>query len=112
MVLLKTFWHHSREHKITANDQAFNKEMSKVRIAVEWGFGKITQYFAYLDVKKTKKILLQPVGKYYTVACVLINCHTCLYGSLTSKYFGLNPPSLETLYNRNWKICNLFIQKI
>ena len=55
MVLLKTFWHHSREHKITANDQAFNKEMSKVRIAVEWGFGKITQYFEYLDVKKPKK---------------------------------------------------------
>ena len=38
--------------RITANEQAFNKKMSKVRISVEWGFGKIMQYFAYLDFKK------------------------------------------------------------
>lgn len=87
--------------RITANEQAFNKKMSKVRISVEWGFGKIMQYFAYLDFKKNQKVLLQPVGKYYAVACVLINCHTCLYGSLTSKYFGLNPPSLETYLLNN-----------
>ena len=87
--------------RITANEQAFNKKMSKVRISVEWGFGKIMQYFAYLDFKKNQKVLLQPVGKYYAVACVFINCHTCLYGSLTSKYFGLNPPSLETYLLNN-----------
>jgi hypothetical protein len=87
--------------RITANEQAFNKKMSKVRISVEWGFGKIMQYFAYLDFKKNQKVLLQPDGKYYAVACVLINCHTCLYGSLTSKYFGLNPPSLETYLLNN-----------
>ncbi len=87
--------------QITASEQAFNKEMSRVRISVEWGFGKIMQYFAYLDFKKNQKVLLQPVGKYYAVACVLINCHTCLYGSLTSKYFGLNPPSLETYLLNN-----------
>ena len=87
--------------RITANEQAFNKKMSKVRISVEWGFGKIMQYFAYLDFKKNQKVLLQPVGKYYAVACVLINCNTCLYGSLTSKYFGLNPPSLETYLLNN-----------
>ena len=41
--------------QISANEAAFNKEMSKVRLAVEWGFGKITQYFAYLGFKKKKK---------------------------------------------------------
>lgn len=87
--------------RITANEQAFNKKMSKVRISVEWGFGKVIQYFSYLDFKKNQKVLLQQVGKYYAVACVLINCHTCLYGSLTSKYFGLNPPSLETYLLNN-----------
>ena len=74
----------------------FNKNMSKVRISVEWSFGKICQYFAYLDFKKNFKILMQPVAKYYLVASVLINCHTCLYGSLTGSYFGLHPPTLET----------------
>lgn len=81
---------------ITDDEQAFNTEMSKVRTCVEWGFGKICQNFAYLDFKKNLKVLLQPVGKYYLVASILINCHTCLYGSQTSTFFDLDPPSLET----------------
>jgi len=80
---------------LTADQEIFNRDMTKVRISVEWGFGKIIQYFAYLDFKKNLKILLQPVGKYYFVASLLINCHTCLYGSVTSSYFEVDPPSLE-----------------
>ena len=37
--------------QITANERAFNKQVSKVRKSVEWGFGKIMQYYAYLDFK-------------------------------------------------------------
>ena len=81
---------------LTDNEQEFNTQMSKVRVSVEWGFGKIIQMFAYLDFKKNLKVLLQPVGKYYLVASILINCHTCLYGSQTSTFFNLQPPSLET----------------
>ena len=76
--------------------QEFNSQMSKVRVSVEWGFGKIAQYFAYLDFKKNLKVLLQPVAKFYLVGTLLINCHTCMYGSLTGKYFNVNPPSLNT----------------
>ena len=32
--------------------QEFNKYMSKVRIAIEWVFGDIVNYFAFLDLKK------------------------------------------------------------
>ena len=85
-----------RGASITPQQQEFNKAMSRVRISVEWGFSKICQYFAFLDFKKNNKVLLQPVGKYYLVASLLINCHTCLYGSLTSTYFDVSPPSLET----------------
>ena len=81
---------------IADDEQAFNTEMSKVRTCVEWGFGKICPNFAYLHFKKSLKVLLQPVGKYYLVASILINCHTCLYGSQTSAFFNLDPPSLET----------------
>ena len=63
---------------------------------MEWAFGKIIQFFAYLDFKKNNKILLQPVGKYYLVATILANCHTCLYGSQTSKFVDVSPPELET----------------
>ena len=82
--------------RLTNDEQFFNTQMSKVRVSVEWGFGKICQNFAYLDFKKNLRVLLQPVGKYYLVASILVNCHTCLYGSQTSTFFNLEPPSLET----------------
>lgn len=76
-------------------EQQFNFEMSKVRASVEWGYGKIKQYFAYLDFHKNLKILLQPVAKYYAIGALMSNCHTCLYGSVTTSFFDLEPPSLE-----------------
>ena len=81
--------------RLTDDQQEFNSRMTKLRVSVEWGFGKICQLFAFLDFKKNLKILLQPIGKYYLVAAVLANCHTCLYGSQTSTFFGLDPPELE-----------------
>ena len=50
--------------RLTHDQQEFNSRMSKLRVLVEWGFGKICQ-FAFLDFKKNLKILLQPIGKYY-----------------------------------------------
>ena len=80
---------------LTPQQAAFNGRMSAVRQCVEWGFGKIVQQFAFLDFKKNLKLFLQPVGKYYIVATILTNCHTCWYGSQTSTYFNLAPPVFE-----------------
>ena len=85
-----------RRAVITRDQELFNREMSKVRVSVEWAFGKVVQYFAFLDFKKNLKVLLQPVGKYYVVGVILANCHTCLYGSTTSSFFNLPPPDLQT----------------
>ena len=52
-----------RRQNLSATEQDFNRQMSAVRVSVEWTFGKIVQYFAYLDFKKNQKVLLQPVGK-------------------------------------------------
>ena len=38
---------------LTEDEKRLNKAMSKVRVSVEWGFGKICQYFAFLDFKRT-----------------------------------------------------------
>ena len=73
---------------LTQEQKIFNTQMSKVRVCVEWGFGKICQNFAFLDFKKNQKVLLQPLAKYYAVAAILTKC-------LTSSYFDLSPPSLE-----------------
>ena len=50
-----------RGAQVTNAGQMFNTQMSKLRVSVEWGFGKICQNFAYLDFKKNLKVLLQPV---------------------------------------------------
>ena len=92
---------------LTHQEQEFYQKMSAVCVSVvEWAFGKIIQYFFYLDFKKNQKVLLQPVGKYYLVEAILtcINCHTCLYGTQTSTYFSVSPPTLVTYLNNHWII--------
>ena len=81
-----------RGSRLTAQQEHFNKAMSRVRISVEWTFGKILSNFSYLEFKRNNKVLLQPVGKYYLVAALLTNCHTCLYGSQTSTFLTYNHP--------------------
>ena len=89
-----------RGSRLTQQQESFNGSMSRVRVSVGWTFGKVVSIFSYLDFKRSNKVLLQPIGKYYLVAALLTNCHTCLYGSQTSIFFGLHPPSLETYLSK------------
>ena len=78
--------------------QQFNAEMSAVRVAVEWGFGKVIELFKFIDFKKNLKLHLSPVGKLYVVAVLLTNAHTCFYGSQVSDYFDEEAPALENYF--------------
>ena len=49
--------------QLTQEQLAYNTAMSKLRVAVEWVFGDIKTYFAFLDFKKKLKIGLSAVGK-------------------------------------------------
>ena len=84
--------------RITPLQREYNSAMSKVRTSVEWAFGDISNYFAFLDFKKNLKICLSAVGKMYLVCALLTNARTCLYNSLTSSYLGLDPPELELYF--------------
>ena len=84
--------------RLTEEQTEFNRAMSAVRVSVEWVFGDIVNFFKFLDFKKNLKIHLSAVGKMYIVCALLTNAHTCLYGSLTSKYFNLDPPSLNNYF--------------
>jgi len=79
----------------TAEQEEFNARMAVCRIAIEWGFNKITQLFPTLSWHRNEKVLEKPVAKIYLVAVLLCNFHTCLYGSPTAQYFGVQPPSLN-----------------
>ena len=80
---------------LTPQEINFNKDMSSVREAVEWDFGKIINLFGFLDFKKNQKMLLQSVAKYYLVGALFANCHTCLHGGQISDYFRVASPTLE-----------------
>ncbi|KXS10610.1 hypothetical protein M427DRAFT_507551, partial [Gonapodya prolifera JEL478] len=85
-----------RSARLTQAQKQHNADMSAVRISVEWSFSKIVTLFAWVDFKKNQKFLLQPVALFYSVAVLLTNCPTCLYGSPVVDLFGIAPPPLET----------------
>ena len=61
--------------------------MSKVRISVEWDICGIKLFF-----------ISSAVGKMYVVCALVRNAHTCLYGSVTSPFFDLDPPILTNYF--------------
>jgi hypothetical protein len=80
---------------LSEEELLFNKRMSSVRECVEWGFGKVVANFSFVDFKKNQKVFLQPVGRMYMVAVLMVNCHTCLYSSQTGMFFNLEAPQLN-----------------
>lgn len=83
---------------LTPAQKAYNRELSAVRITVEWSFGLVVGLFPFVDFRKNLKLMLSPIGKYYTVSTILTNAHTTLYGCQTSTYFGMEPPTLEQYF--------------
>lgn len=84
-----------RGNQLTPEQERFNRAMSGARQSVEFGFGKIEKYWAFCDFKKNLKLYLQPIGKYYLVATLLTNCHTCLYRSNINSLFDSQPPTID-----------------
>ena len=72
-----------------------NSLMSKIRVTVEWTFGKIVNIFAYLDFAKQNKLQQAPVDKLFIVSALLCNVHTCMYGGQSSLYFDCPSPDVE-----------------
>ncbi|KAH9063076.1 hypothetical protein Ae201684P_009341 [Aphanomyces euteiches] len=74
----------------------FNSKMSSVRVSVEWCFGDILRYWAFLDFKKNLKVFLSPVAKMYLMGVLFTNCLSCVRcGNQASRFFELDPPCLE-----------------
>lgn len=72
-----------------------NAIMSAIRVGVEWAFGKIIVRAAYSDFSKGQRLQESAVAKYYYVAVLLCNIHTCMNGSVHTKHFNCVPPTVE-----------------
>ena len=83
---------------LTLQMEQYNREMSALRISVEWLFGDIINSFKFNDFKKDLKLFLSSVGKIYVVSFLLRNAITCLYGNITSNFFDLRPPTLDSYF--------------
>ena len=81
---------------LTNQEKDFNKSMSQVRMAVEWVFGDVINYFKFMDFRKNLKVRLSAVGKMYYTCALLQNCRTCLYGNQVSIFFDCEPPNIQT----------------
>ena len=88
---------------LSREKEMFNRRMSRVRVSVEWTFGKVLQYFSYTDYTKNQRLLQRPLGQQYFVSMLLNNLHTCYFrtGSVVS-HFKLEPPTAAE-YLRNVK---------
>jgi len=84
-------------YHILANHRNTNV-MSKQRIGVEWGIGKIYVICPIVKHLCTMKVHLSLVSKYFHTAALLTNIHTCLEGSQNATHFDCIPPSLEKYF--------------
>ncbi|CAB1105421.1 unnamed protein product [Ectocarpus sp. CCAP 1310/34] len=82
---------------LTQEQRDFNSDMSSCRVTVEWGFAKVVALWPFVDYAKKQQVALFAcgLGKRYSVAGLLTNCRSCLYGNSTSKFIGVRPPTLE-----------------
>jgi hypothetical protein len=80
-------------------EEAANVVMSGQRIVVEWGFGRVVNYWSLNAYKSGLKLGLSSIAAYYMVGVLLSNILLCLSGgSQVSQKYHLPPPTLEEYF--------------
>ena len=65
-------------NNLTNDQKTFNTAMSKVRVSVEWVFGEIAGYFAFIDFKKKSKNWIAASWNNVHYLCFIEECHFLL----------------------------------
>lgn len=83
-----------------AEQKAFSKKMSAVRVSVEWSYKDVKQMWSCNDFARKMKVKESPISLMYIASVILFNFRTCLYGGgQTGSYFSCEPPTLDTYVN-------------
>lgn len=81
---------------VSAEQRAFNLSLSRLRVCVEHGFGKMKKVMSsFVTYEKRMQLFSSPGGRYFVNAAILANCHTCLNGSQVGQYFDVSPPTIQ-----------------
>ena len=73
--------------------------MSKIRVSIEWLFGKVRSRCPFLNRKYLMKLQGIDIERYSRVAILLTNAHTCIHQSQAGLYFDVSAPILEEYFN-------------
>jgi hypothetical protein len=79
---------------VTPEQDQDNWIMSRERIGVEWGFGKVLERCPLLNKIKIMKLKLIDVAAYVRNAVFLTNIDTCLHQSQCGEHFDCFAPTL------------------
>ncbi len=69
--------------------------MQKVRVSIEWKFADIASFQKYSAIASLQRVGNGTLGQTFTVAMLMHNCMTCLYGGKVSQLFKCQPPELR-----------------
>ena len=83
---------------VTPAQEHDNWIMSRLRVEVEWGFGKVYTRCPFLKRPSIFKLRGVDVAKYLRVATLLTNAHTCLRQSQAGLYFDCVAPTLQSYF--------------
>ena len=72
--------------------------LSATRTSVEWMFGIIEQLFPFVGQWKKMRVFGTSPEEKFKAACVLAQVHNCFYPNQVSQFFGIQPPTLEELF--------------
>jgi len=75
-------------------EKEWNAEIFAVHIEVEHGFGIVSNTWPFLNASWKIHLYASPVGRYYRVGVLLMNCLDCLHPNQVSWYFNCLPPIL------------------
>lgn len=78
----------------------WNKQMKRLRISIEWNYGRQASLFKYLTTRTKLRLLSSTnVSRVFAVTTLLRNLHAGFYGCQSSQYFSLPiPPCFNYCY--------------
>ena len=90
-----------QQFRYDEEDEAEDAAASSARVNVEHIFAKMVNLFPFLDFSKGLRVNERAIGQYVIVGALIINLHTCLYGSQVCSQFSTSydiilPPTLES----------------
>jgi hypothetical protein len=76
-----------------------NSVMRKCRVTIEWIFGDVESFHKYIAIPEQQRPMNGKLGMTFTVAALIHNCCTCLYGGKVSQKFDCRSPELSDYLN-------------